>query len=133
MLQKNTFSGIRIVKPLYRSRKDKIIGGVCGGIAAYISTSGSNVRSVFLLIVLFFNFAAIVYLFLWIVIPLEPLEVVKEKEVLPGTFVMEKERIIPQPPLKNSQPLEVKQSGIVMLLAVILLSLLAFYIFTKLY
>jgi phage shock protein C len=58
---------------LYRSRTDRIIGGVCGGIAKSIGWSGFRVRLIYVIVsVLSVAFPGIlVYLILWLVIPQE--------------------------------------------------------------
>lgn len=58
---------------LTRSRRDKLIGGVCGGIAAHFGWSVTATRVVYVLIsILSVAFPGIlVYLILWIVLPLE--------------------------------------------------------------
>jgi len=60
--------------PLYRSRRDAIIGGVCGGIAEWLGWRPLYVRVLYVLIsVLSAAFpGVIVYIVLWIVIPKVP-------------------------------------------------------------
>ena len=56
-----------------RSRKARVLGGVCGGIAAFIGTSATNVRLVYALSVLLsVGTTAVGYLLLWLLIPAEP-------------------------------------------------------------
>jgi phage shock protein C len=59
---------------LYRSRQDRILGGVCGGMAKSLGWSGFRVRAIFVLVsILSVAFPGIlVYLILWIAVPLEP-------------------------------------------------------------
>ncbi len=61
------------VKKLYRSRSDRRISGVCGGIAEYFKIDPSLVRLLFVLGLLFVGGTFWVYLILLIVIPEEPL------------------------------------------------------------
>ena len=58
---------------LRRSRADRMIGGVCGGIAAWLDWTPTRVRVLYVLVsVLSAAFPGIlVYLVLWIVIPSE--------------------------------------------------------------
>jgi phage shock protein PspC (stress-responsive transcriptional regulator) len=60
--------------PLYRSRRDSIIGGVCGGIAEALGWSATRVRVLYVVIsILSAAFpGALVYVILWIVIPRAP-------------------------------------------------------------
>jgi phage shock protein PspC (stress-responsive transcriptional regulator) len=54
---------------LYRSDNDKMLGGVCGGIAAYLRIDSSIVRILFALLTLGFGTGILVYLVLWMVLP----------------------------------------------------------------
>ncbi len=60
--------------PLYRSRSDRLIAGVCGGLAAWLGWNPTTVRVLFVLVsVLSVAFPGIlVYLALWLVMPEEP-------------------------------------------------------------
>ena len=59
---------------LYRSNKDSIIAGVCGGIAEAIGWTATRVRVLYVLIsILSAAFpGAFVYIILWIAIPRAP-------------------------------------------------------------
>ena len=60
------------VKRLYRSRKDKMIAGICGGIGEIYSIDPTMVRLVYALITIFSAGTAIlVYILGWIIIPEE--------------------------------------------------------------
>lgn len=59
---------------LYRSRTDRKIAGVCGGIAMYFDVDPSLVRIAFVVLVFFNGFGLIAYLVCWLVLPEEPLE-----------------------------------------------------------
>jgi phage shock protein PspC (stress-responsive transcriptional regulator) len=54
---------------LYRSENDKMLGGVCGGIAAYLRIDSSIVRILFAFLTLGFGTGILVYLVLWVVLP----------------------------------------------------------------
>jgi phage shock protein PspC (stress-responsive transcriptional regulator) len=58
---------------LARSRRDRIIGGVCGGIARHFGWSPTATRVAYVLLsILSVAFPGIlVYLILWLVLPLE--------------------------------------------------------------
>jgi phage shock protein PspC (stress-responsive transcriptional regulator) len=60
--------------PLYRSRKNSILGGVCGGLAEWLGWSPAQVRVLYVLAsVLSAAFpGTIVYIILWIVVPKAP-------------------------------------------------------------
>lgn len=58
---------------LYRSRRHRMIAGVCGGIAERLGWDPTLVRLLFALSIFLPGPQFIVYLVLWIVVPLEPL------------------------------------------------------------
>lgn len=55
---------------LARSRSDRILGGVCGGLARYFGIDATIVRLVFVLAVLS-GLSPLIYVILWIIMPLE--------------------------------------------------------------
>lgn len=58
------------IKKLYRSKKDRIFGGVCGGIAEYVDADSTVIRLLWVLITLFsMGFGLLAYLLSWIIIP----------------------------------------------------------------
>lgn len=62
-----------MTKKLYRSRKNKVIGGVCGGLAEYFRTDPLLVRliTVFLMLVTYVWPVVLIYVIAWIAVPLE--------------------------------------------------------------
>ncbi len=60
------------MKKLYRSRSDRRIGGVCGGLAAYFKIDPTLVRLLFILGLIFVGGTLLAYIILMIVIPEEP-------------------------------------------------------------
>ncbi|MCF6169478.1 MAG: PspC domain-containing protein [Bacteroidales bacterium] len=58
-------------KRLYRSYKEKVIGGVCGGLSDYLSIDVALLRVAFVLLVLFGGSGVLVYIIMWIAIPLQ--------------------------------------------------------------
>ncbi|CDZ76818.1 DNA-binding transcriptional activator PspC [Legionella massiliensis] len=60
-------------KKLYRSRDDKKIAGVCGGLGNYFNIDPIWVRIFFIIFFLVGGAAFIVYVVLWLLVPLEPL------------------------------------------------------------
>ena len=55
---------------LTRSRSDRLIGGVAGGLAAYFGVDATIVRLVVVALALLFNVATVlVYLALWLLLP----------------------------------------------------------------
>jgi len=59
---------------LYRSRGDRRIAGVCGGLAKYLGWGSTKVRIIWVLATIFTAFAGVlIYLVLWFLMPKEPL------------------------------------------------------------
>ncbi len=61
-------------KKLWRSRKERKIAGICGGLAQYFSVDPVWIRLIFVLFFLAGGTALIVYLIMWLIVPLEPEE-----------------------------------------------------------
>ncbi len=59
-------------KRLYRSRKDEVVGGVCGGIAEYFGVDSVLIRLLAVFAVLFGGGGLMAYIIMWIIIPEEP-------------------------------------------------------------
>ena len=64
-------SSVNTAPQLRRSRTDRSIGGVCGGIAKYFNLDSSLVRLVVLLFIIFGGLSLWIYIILWILIPEE--------------------------------------------------------------
>jgi phage shock protein PspC (stress-responsive transcriptional regulator) len=60
------------VKRLYRSRDERIIWGICGGMAKYFNTDPVLVRVLWVLSIFLFGWGILAYLILRFVVPLEP-------------------------------------------------------------
>ena len=60
------------VKRLYRSRRNRMIGGVCGGLAEYLDTDPTIIRLALALSILLGGAGILAYLIMWIIIPEEP-------------------------------------------------------------
>jgi phage shock protein PspC (stress-responsive transcriptional regulator) len=60
-------------KHLYRSRQNRILGGVCGGIAEYFGLDPTLVRIITVLLMLLPGIGVLTYVILWIVIPPRPI------------------------------------------------------------
>ncbi len=59
------------VKRLSRSSKDKVIGGVCGGIARFTNIDPTLLRIATMLLVIFGGLSLWIYIILWIFLPLD--------------------------------------------------------------
>jgi phage shock protein C len=58
-------------KRLYRSRADSMLGGVCGGLAAYFSVDVTLIRLLFVLFAVATGVGILAYFILWLVVPVE--------------------------------------------------------------
>ncbi len=59
-------------KRLYRSRKDKVISGVCGGIAEYFDIDSTIIRLVWVILVFLAGTGIVAYIIAAIIVPEEP-------------------------------------------------------------
>ena len=66
-------------KKLYRSKKDKMIAGVCGGIAEYFDVDPTLIRLLTVLFVILGGAGVVAYIIAWIIIPKNPGQVSDDK------------------------------------------------------
>ncbi len=64
---------------LYRSRTNKMIGGVAGGLAEYFNVDVILMRLLFIVIFLAGGSGVLIYIILWIIMPLEPYSKMESK------------------------------------------------------
>lgn len=69
-------------KRLYRSRSDRMIGGVCGGLADYFNIDPVIVRIIAVLLAFANGAGILAYIILWIVVPLESSPSREPKDVI---------------------------------------------------
>ncbi|MBN2426145.1 MAG: PspC domain-containing protein [Calditrichaceae bacterium] len=67
-------------KQLYRSKNDRIIGGVCGGLALYFNIDSTLLRILWVVITLFGGAGIIIYLAALIIIPENPEEIFNKQK-----------------------------------------------------
>ena len=60
-------------KRIYRSNKDRILGGVCGGLGAYLNLDPVLLRVVWAIAFFFGGVGVLAYIIAWILIPEEPI------------------------------------------------------------
>jgi phage shock protein C len=70
----NDLSNSKPFKKLWRSRKDRKIAGVCGGLGEYFKVDPIWVRIAFIILLLLGGSALLVYLLMWLLVPLEPVD-----------------------------------------------------------
>ena len=56
-------------RKLYRSRSQRMIAGVCGGLADYFNIDATLVRVLFLLLAVFGGTGLVIYIVLWVIVP----------------------------------------------------------------
>ncbi|OGC92772.1 MAG: PspC domain-containing protein [candidate division Zixibacteria bacterium RBG_16_48_11] len=61
-----------MAKRIYRSRSDKVIAGVCGGLAEYFGIDRVLIRIVWVVTVICAGTGILAYIIAWILIPKEP-------------------------------------------------------------
>ena len=57
---------------LYRSRTDRQLAGVCGGLAQYFNIDATLIRVLFVVLALLGGPGLVIYLLMWILVPEEP-------------------------------------------------------------
>jgi phage shock protein C len=120
------------VKRLYKSRKDKVFDGVCGGIAEYFNVDPVLVRIVFVLFFFIGGSALIAYIIGMIIMPRAPLEPEQEKE-------KEKEptgtpgKAIEEPARKETRPAPASATVGVLIIGILLIVLGGFFIMRNFY
>ncbi len=56
-------------RKLYRSRTQRMVAGVCGGLAEYFNIDTTVIRVLFLVLTLFGGSGLVIYLVMWILVP----------------------------------------------------------------
>jgi len=96
-----------MTKKLYRSQKDKILGGVCGGIAEYFEVDSTLARLIFILITVLGGAGILIYILFWLLMPKNPEQgIVLNKERVKefADEVKERARDLAQNFKKDSEP-----------------------------
>ncbi len=62
-----------MTKKLYRSQKQKMLGGVCGGLGEYLDVDVTPIRLLFIALTIFTALFPMVifYIIAWIIVPVE--------------------------------------------------------------
>ncbi len=89
------------MKRLYRSRKNRMLGGVCGGIAEYFDIDPVIVRLIAVALFFVGGSAVVAYIIALIVIPYEPLE----------TAAGQRQESVPPPSLASMPAAEAPRGG----------------------
>ena len=67
-------SAMAQTRRLYRSRTDRKLAGVCGGLAQYSNIDATLIRVLFVVLALLGGPGLVIYLLMWILVPEEPLD-----------------------------------------------------------
>jgi phage shock protein C len=59
-------------RKLYRSRTDRKLAGVCGGLAHYFNLDATLIRVLFVVLAVLGGAGLVIYLVMWIIVPNEP-------------------------------------------------------------
>ena len=59
-------------RKLYRSRTDRKLAGVCGGLAQYFNIDPTLIRVLFVVLAVLGGSGLIIYLLMWLIVPNEP-------------------------------------------------------------
>ena len=65
-------------KRLYRSRDDKVIAGVCGGLGDFFTIDPVWIRVIFLVLLVASGISLLVYLIMWLIVPNSPVIILKK-------------------------------------------------------
>lgn len=57
------------IKRMYRSEKNKVLGGVCGGLGEYFNVDPVLIRILWVLFALAYGSGILAYIIAWLVIP----------------------------------------------------------------
>lgn len=69
------------IKLLYRSQNDRLIAGICGGLAEYLNMDSTVVRLVFIILLFFGGSGFLIYIVMWIFVPEEKLKIKSHHQV----------------------------------------------------
>jgi phage shock protein C len=56
-------------RKLYRSRSQRMLGGVCGGLAEYFNVDATLIRVLFLVLAVFGGTGLVIYVVMWLIVP----------------------------------------------------------------
>jgi phage shock protein C len=56
-------------RKLYRSQSQRMLAGVCGGLAEYFNLDATLIRVLFLILAVFGGSGLVIYLVMWIIVP----------------------------------------------------------------
>ena len=66
--------GIDFSKRLHRSRNDRLLFGVCGGLAEYLKLDSGIVRFIWAILAIMWGFGIVMYILAWFILPEAPFD-----------------------------------------------------------
>jgi phage shock protein C len=60
------------IRKLYRSRTNRQVAGVCGGLAEHFNTDATLLRVLFVVLAVLGGSGIVIYVAMWIIVPQEP-------------------------------------------------------------
>lgn len=102
------------MKRLYKSRKEKMIDGVCGGIAEYANVDPTIIRLIFFLLIFAGGAGIILYLIAMIIMPRKPFE---------ETEAVEEETVKEVPEEKDKEVVSPESSKIILAAIIIVIGI----------
>lgn len=71
---------------LYRSEKNRILGGVCGGLGTYLDIDPNIIRIIWVLFSFFYGIGILAYIIAWLILPPE-----SEKDIIDAEYIIKEE------------------------------------------
>lgn len=96
-----------MTKKLYRSRKNKIIGGVCAGLGNYFDLDPTLIRVLFVVFAFLNGFSILLYLILLVVIPKEPIQTTQDEFVIEPSEYIKDETLSPEQSIPSKSNLRI--------------------------
>jgi phage shock protein C len=56
-------------RKLYRSRNQRMLAGICGGLAEYFNVDATLIRVLFLVLAVFGGTGLVIYVVMWLIVP----------------------------------------------------------------
>jgi phage shock protein C len=56
-------------RKLYRSQSQRMLAGVCGGLAEYFNVDATLIRVLFLVLAVFGGTGLVIYVVMWLIVP----------------------------------------------------------------
>jgi phage shock protein PspC (stress-responsive transcriptional regulator) len=115
---------------LFRSRTDRVFGGVAGGIARSLHADPAIIRIIFAVLIIFGGGGLLLYLILWIAIPEEPFQYFQENATAQETSPADREGT--GEPAFHPAPYPQRRNNGALIVGLILISIGALFLIDRL-